>query len=608
MKILLAAINAKYIHSNPAIYSLRAYVEKYQSQIELGEYTINQQTDEILEDIYRRKPDIIAFSCYIWNVEKVRELTEQISLVLPRTLLWAGGPEVSYHAADFLRDCPQMAGIMRGEGERTFARLAAYYLEGVGALEEIAGITYRDQEGEVRKTPPGRVLSMDEIPFLYGDLKEFTHRIIYYESSRGCPFSCSYCLSSIDKRVRFRSLPLVKRELQVFLDEKVPQVKFVDRTFNCNHAHAMEIWRYIREHDNGVTNFHFEIAADLLTEEEIALLATLRPGLVQLEIGVQSTNPVTIREINRKMDLPKLRDRVERIREGKNIHQHLDLIAGLPGEDLESFRRSFNQVYAMRPHQLQLGFLKVLKGSSMEERAAEYGTVYRPRPPYEVLSTRWISYGDLLELKGVEEMVEVYYNSGQFARTIEALSQAFADAYSLYRGLAQYYQERGWKGQNHSRMKRLEILRQFALETDGTRKTLYERLLLEDLYLRENSKSRPNWAMDLTPYKDLIAHFYKEEAQNRTLLPGYEGYGYRQLRTMTHLELFVREEGGLELVLFDYQRRNPLTQDAWTYRQMLTAPENMQHQEEKSHDETHKGDLGSSGRGLYKGIQMLPEL
>lgn len=608
MKILLAAINAKYIHSNPAIYSLRAYVEKYRSQIELGEYTINQQTDEILEDLYRRKPDIIAFSCYIWNVEKVRELTEQISLVLPGTLLWAGGPEVSYHAADFLRDCPQMAGVMRGEGERTFARLAAYYLEGVGALEEIAGITYRDQEGEVRKTPPRRVLSMDEIPFLYGDLKEFTHRIIYYESSRGCPFSCSYCLSSIDKRVRFRSLPLVKRELQVFLDEKVPQVKFVDRTFNCNHAHAMEIWRYIREHDNGVTNFHFEIAADLLTEEEIALLATLRPGLVQLEIGVQSTNPVTIREINRKMDLPKLRDRVERIREGKNIHQHLDLIAGLPGEDLESFRRSFNQVYAMRPHQLQLGFLKVLKGSSMEERAAEYGIVYRCRPPYEVLSTRWISYGDLLELKGVEEMVEVYYNSGQFARTIEALSEAFSDAYALYRGLAQYYQERGWKGQNHSRMKRLEILRQFALETDGTRKTLYERLLLEDLYLRENSKSRPNWAMDLTPYKDLIAHFYKEEAQNRTLLPGYEGYGYRQLRTMTHLELFVREEGGLELVLFDYQRRNPLTQDAWTYRQMLTVPENMQYQEEKSHDKTHKGDLGPSGRGLYKGIQMLPEL
>lgn len=608
MKILLAAINAKYIHSNPAIYSLRAYVEKYRSQIELGEYTINQQTDEILEDIYRRKPDIIAFSCYIWNVEKVRELAEQISLVLPGTLFWVGGPEASYHAADFLRDCPQMTGIMRGEGERTFARLAAYYLEGVGALEEIAGITYRDQEGEVRKTPPGRPLSMDEIPFLYGDLKEFTHRIIYYESSRGCPFSCSYCLSSIDKRVRFRSLPLVKRELQVFLDERVPQVKFVDRTFNCNHAHAMEIWRYIRDHDNGVTNFHFEIAADLLTEEEIALLATLRPGLVQLEIGVQSTNPETIREINRKMDLPKLRDRVERIREGKNIHQHLDLIAGLPGEDLESFRRSFNQVYAMRPHQLQLGFLKVLKGSSMEERAAEYGTVYRPRPPYEVLSTRWISYGDLLELKGVEEMVEVYYNSGQFARTIEALSQAFADAYSLYRGLAQYYEERGWKGQNHSRMKRLEILRQFALETDGTRKPLYESLLLEDLYLRENSKSRPNWAMDLTPYKDLIAHFYKEEAQNRTLLPGYEGYGYRQLRTMTHLELFVREEGGLELVLFDYQRRNPLTQDAWTYRQMLTAPENMQHQEEKSHDETHKGDLGPSGRGLYKGIQMLPEL
>lgn len=567
--ILLAAINAKYIHSNPAIYSLRAYAGQYAEHIELAEYTINQRTDEILEDIYQKKPDLVAFSCYIWNLEKTGELMEMLSLVLPHTVIWAGGPEVSYDAKQFLQRFPQATGVMRGEGEKTFLQLARHYLEQKGDLGQIKGITFRDEEGRVTENPPQELLSMDEIPFVYENLRDASHKIIYYETSRGCPFSCSYCLSSIDKRVRFRSLPLVKRELQAFLDARVPQVKFVDRTFNCSHAHAMGIWEYLRDHDNGVTNFHFEIGADLLNEEEIALLAKLRPGQVQLEIGVQTVNPKTLSEIRRVTDLSKLADRVERIRRGENIHQHLDLIAGLPYEDLKSFIHSFNQVYAMRPHQLQLGFLKVLKGSAMAQKAEEYQLLYRPRPPYEVLSTRWLSYEELLELKGVEEMAEVYYNSHQFANTIEALEACFETPYDLFRNLALYYERNGCKGVSHSRMGRLEILREFAIETDGARKDWYQECLLMDLYLRENSKTRPQWAMDLSPYKEKIAEFYKEEALTHRLLPGYEGCSYRQLRTMTHLELFFREGESPELVLFDYRRRDPLTYDAWTYRRSL---------------------------------------
>lgn len=568
-EMLLTAINAKYIHTNPAIYSLRAYARTYAEHIELAEYTINQSTQEILRDIYQKQPKMVAFSCYIWNIKVVEELVEELALVLPETVIWAGGPEVSYDARTFLEKYPQVTGVMRGEGEKTFLQLCEYYLEGKEGLGQIRGITFRTPQGEILSNESQLPVPMDEIPFAYEEEQDTAHKIVYYESSRGCPFSCSYCLSSIDKSVRFRSLSLVTRELQIFLDRKVPQVKFVDRTFNCNHEHAMGVWKYIQEHDNGVTNFHFEIGADLLYPEEIQLLSRLRPGLVQLEIGVQSVNLRTIAEIHRTMDLTKLAGCVERIREWKNIHQHLDLIAGLPYEDKESFIHSFNQVYAMKPDQLQLGFLKVLKGSAMEEKAWEYGLKYQPRPPYEVLSTRWLSYGELLELKGVEEMVEIYYNSHQFSRTIQALESCFSSPYALFLALNQYYESHKLKGLSHSRLGRLEILRNFAIETDPGKQKWYQEHLLMDLYLRENSKTRPEWAMDLSPYKEQIARFYKEEASTHCLLPGYENCTYRQLRTMTHLELFEKAGDGMELVLFDYQRRDPLTYNAWTYRRKL---------------------------------------
>lgn len=573
MKLLLAAVNAKYIHSNLAVYSMKAYCRAFADHIELAEYTINQQEDEILKDLYRKKPEILCFSCYIWNISFIKELIRNVKKILPDTVIWAGGPEVSYDAEQFLEEMPEVFGVMCGEGEETFRELTQYYVnlerntEKGTELEKIDGIVFRKGK-EIQKTAPRAILDMDTLVFPYQDMELFHHRIIYYESSRGCPFSCSYCLSSIDKKLRFRSTKLVKQELQFFLDNQVPQVKFVDRTFNCKKEHALEIWRYIQEHDNQVTNFHFEIAADLLTEEEIALIHTMRPGLIQLEIGVQSTNEDTIREIRRKTSFEKIPQKVRQVQAGKNVHQHLDLIAGLPLEGYDSFRKSFDDVYGLRPQQLQLGFLKVLKGSYMYEKREEYGCVYKQREPYEVLSTNWLSYGEICRLKGIEDMVEVYYNSGQFTRTIEALEKEFSDAFAMYEALADFYEKKGYFGIFHTRIRRYEILLEF-LEEQGKEDLAYfrERMVF-DLYARENLKTRPVWAGEQKLYKEQIQNFYRKEAEEPRLLRQYGGYQPRQLEKMTHLEVFTydvlsqKREKGQYPVLFDYKERSPLTHDA----------------------------------------------
>jgi len=557
-----------------------AYAEKYHpeaaAQVELAEYTINQTVEEILADLYERKPEAVAFSCYIWNWKMMQEVISELHQVRPELPIWLGGPEVSYHAEEVLEQFPFLTGIMVGEGEVTFSELLTFYekkssgryseqqqLQIVAfwpgaikqaGLDSIAGIVYRDPiTGELVRTKERSLTNISEIPFFYKDMKDFANRIVYYESSRGCPFRCGYCLSSIDKRVRLRDLALVKEELQFFLDQKVPQVKFIDRTFNCNHQHAMEIWSYIQEHDNGITNFHFEIAADLITEEELELLNTLRPGLVQLEIGVQSTNPQTIEAIHRKMDFGRVTEIVNRIAKGRNIHQHLDLIAGLPYEDIESFHRSFNDVYKMEPEQLQLGFLKVLKGSYMEEMKQKYGLLSQSKPPYEVLRTNWLSYEEVIRLKGVEEMVEVYYNSGQFRRTMKYLVQEWGDAFDLYDRLAAFYEEEGLNGVSHNRLARYEILYLF-IQKWGNKEISYQDLLIYDLYLRENVKSRPSFAPDPSEWKNETKQFFMREAKERRYLKGYEAYDSRQMAKMAHLE---RMEDG-SFVLFDYKNRDAL--------------------------------------------------
>ncbi len=638
-KFLLVAINAKYIHSNPAVYSLRACAgEKLRRHVELAEYTINQPMAEILADIYARRPDAMGFSCYIWNWRLVRELLGELPKLLPDAAIWLGGPEVSYDADVILREYPQVAGIMVGEGEATFRELLDYYVKGaraarsegeepvaeagsVGEGEEpvaeagcvdmesgdeaaegsaVAECPCAAEEGKGRRkagpalgladipglclptgyTPCRPLTDLSAIPFLYDDLAPFENRILYYETSRGCPFRCSYCLSSIDKAVRIRDMGLVEEELQFFLDHQVRQVKFIDRTFNCSHAHAMAVWTYLLEHDNGVTNFHFEISADILREEEIELLSRFRPGLAQMEIGVQTVNPRTLEAIRRTMDIERLESAVAAIRRGGNVHLHLDLIAGLPYEGYESFGKSFDWVYRLRPHQLQLGFLKVLKGSEMWERAQEYGIRYLEQPPYEVLCTDWLSYGEVLRLKGVEEMVELYYNSGQFVHTLNFLENAFPGPFAMYEALADFYREEGHLAMSPARASRYQVLLDFAGRRDSRRREVYRELLTYDLYLRENAKSRPGFAPNISAWKEAARSFYREEEQRRRYLPDYEGFDSRQLGRMTHLEPFAYpvwdidrmaagygafgagESMGHTFVLFDYRSRSPLNHEA----------------------------------------------
>ena len=569
MKTVLVAINAKYIHSNLAVYSLRSYARTFGYEPELLEFTINQQKDQILKGIYEAKPDLLCFSCYIWNLSYVEEIIEDIKKILPKVTIWAGGPEVSYDAPQFLKRHPEVDGIMCAEGEKTLTELIRYYETEKSqgkSLDEINGIVYQENR-MIHQTPLRDIMNMDDLVFPYEDLKDFEHKIIYYESSRGCPFSCSYCLSSIDKKLRFRSFYLVEKELEFFLVHKVPQVKFVDRTFNCKKSHAMAIWTYIKEHDNGITNFHFEVAADLLTEDEIALIQTMRPGLIQLEIGVQSTNEKTLAEIHRKTDFEEITRKVKAVQKGGNVHQHLDLIAGLPYENYESFGHSFNDVYALKPEQLQLGFLKVLKGSYMAEAAEGYGCVHKAKPPYEVLGTRWLSYKEILKLKGVEEMVEVYYNSGQFQKTIRAMEHLFETAFSMYEELADFYEKNGYNEISHTRIRRYEILQEFLQEKEANLE-YFKQLMIFDLYARENMKTRPQWANDLSAYKMQILDFYKKEEENPELLTDYQGYQARQTIKMTHIEVFTydvineNEEKGAYPVLFDYKKRSPLTNDA----------------------------------------------
>ncbi len=580
MKILLTAVNAKYIHSNLAVYSLQAYAKEYEDNVVIAEYTINNRIDYILEQIYKQKPDVLCFSCYIWNIRYIEELIREFHKICPEIPIWLGGPEVSYETERFMKEHPQVTGIMMGEGEKTFRNLCGFYVnhEAEEKLETFSGITYRKKDGSLCIRPAEVPMDMSEIPFCYDTLSDFKNRIIYYESSRGCPFNCSYCLSSVDKKLRFRDLELVKKELAFFIEKEVPQVKFVDRTFNCNHAHAMEIWKFIKQHDNGITNFHFEISADLLNEEELELIHDMRPGLIQLEIGVQSTNEATITEIHRTMKLDRLKEIVRKIQGGGNIHEHLDLIAGLPYEDYATFARSFDEIYALKPNQLQLGFLKVLKGSYMYEHAGEYGIVYHDNAPYEVLKTNWLDFSEVLKIKLAEEMLEVYYNSGQFEITMKVLELFFASPFAMYQALGAFYEEKGYFGMSHTRIRRCEILLEFVQEkmfggklenliSDTLKKfegamdevlLLMQESLIYDLYYRENCKSRPYWAPSIADFKRETKHYCKNGAKSH-VEPFHYAFPKKEERTLQRVPERLIEP---MYVLFDYEQRDPLDHQA----------------------------------------------
>lgn len=651
MRFLLCGINAKYIHSNLAIFSLKAYADRKKipgAEIILKEYTINNYVEDILQDLYEEKADVVIFSCYIWNISFVRELAAELKKVSPDVKIWAGGPEVSYAANKFLMENPAFDLIMQGEGEEVFSELIRLTVEkkcrikdvykqseskkvlswivekrysierkqavkeekdiedkyfagednvyptnyiDMSKLQKLQGIAVRDFSGEaalgnaesnignktkIINTGFATLMDMDTIPFVYEDFHLFEHKILYYETSRGCPFCCSYCLSSVDKTVRFRSLPIVKKELDAFLEAKVPQVKFVDRTFNCNRQRAIDIWSYLVEHDNGITNFHFEISSDLLGEEELELFAKMRPGLIQLEIGVQSTNGETVDAIHRHMDLDKLFHYVDRVHELGNIHQHLDLIAGLPYENYERFGCSFDDLYAHEPDQLQLGFLKVLKGTMMEEEVKKYSILYRNQPPYEVLGTKWLSYDEIILLKGVEELVELYYNSGQYTLTLKYAVPFFESPFRFYEMFSAWYRGKGYHKLNHNRLEKYNILREFLREhIDENEWDTLDEIMLYDMYLRENVKGRPAWAKDTAQYKKEWKALYREQGEKLFPEDVQAGiYDSKRAANQSHIEVFeinikkFEQSGQVEkkqvFCLFDYSRRNPLNRAART--------------------------------------------
>jgi radical SAM superfamily enzyme YgiQ (UPF0313 family) len=575
VKILLVAVGSKYIHSNLAVYSLNAYARAagVKSRLEVAEYTVNQRREDILADLYGRKPDVAAFSCYIWNISLIKSLAADLTKLRPELEIWLGGPEASHDAGNLLREQLWLRGVMAGEGEETFRQLAEYYEDQEGRrLGDIPGIYWRDGE-DIRSSGPGPCLDLSRVSFAYGESVP-AHRILYYESSRGCPFSCGYCLSSVDRQLRFRDPALVEKELSFFLERRAPQVKFTDRTFNCSHSHAMHIWKYLEAHDNGVTNFHFEVSADLLNEEELELLGRLRPGYVQLEAGIQSVNPDTLQAVGRRMDLERLAKNIRRLNAGKNIHLHLDLIAGLPLESYDSFRRSFDWAYELRPGQLQLGFLKVLKGSPLREKAQEYGLVFCGEPPYEILQTADISYEELCRLKRVEQVLEIYYNSSQFGHTMERLVSFYPSPFALYEELADYFLDKGLFDRQLGRAERFDALWDFIVrkgekeskEThSGFLGVAWQEILVYDYYLRENAKTRPRFAPDQKKYWPSITGWYARHAAARPELAAYRGYGYRQLLHMTHAEVISRDFsqiGQKILIVFDYGEKNPLTGNA----------------------------------------------
>ena len=539
MKVLLVALNAKFIHSSLALRCLYAYAKEYKDYIELSEYTINQQEDFILQDIFIRNPEVVGFSCYLWNINEIRRITKNLKKVLPKIRIFWGGPEVSFDAKKVLSENPDVEFVIRGEGESTFQEVMGCFLQKEYDLSHICGVTWR-KGNFITENPLRDPISLNDLPFIYENLTGLENRIIYYETQRGCPYQCQYCLSSVDKGVRFLSESRCKKDLKFFLDHHVRQVKFVDRTFNCNKNHALEIWRYLMENDNGITNFHMEITADLLDDETIAVLKNARPGLFQFEIGVQSTNSETIHAVKRNTSFQTTRQKVMQVYELGNIHVHLDLIAGLPYEDYESFGRSLNDVYELRPQQFQLGFLKLLKGSGLRRDSDRYGIVYREEAPYEVLYTKEISFKEMLLLKGIEEMIELYYNSGKAWHSLLYFVRLFQSPFRFYETFASYWVEHGHHIVQHGKMELYEILFSFIKSQNfGSMVEQITRDLLRfDIYCCDPMKNIPSCFIEpkTEERKGLFRYYYNNpEFRKENKM---EDYTPAQLNRMCHGEIF----------------------------------------------------------------------
>ncbi len=547
MNIALVGINARYIHTNLAIRYLYHSLRLDDLNAQIKEYTINQYEEEILKDLYLEQPDVIAFSCYIWNIEIIHRLGRQLKKILPETVIISGGPEVSFDTEEIMKNQDYIDIVIRGEAEESFAQL----IEILARDEDYhacQGISFR-AKGQIFSNPGNSYsLPLDELSFPY--LGEIFNRnkIYYYESTRGCPYQCSYCLSSTIKGVRYASLEKVKRELQIFLDKKVKMVKFVDRTFNCCKSHALEIMQYLLEHHNGITIFHFEITAELLDEEMLSFFRKVPKGVFQFEAGIQSTNPETLKTIRRNIPFVRLYEPLHKVMKMDNIHLHLDLITGLPYEDYYTFRHSFNQVYSLGGDQLQLGFLKLLKGSELRERREEFGYVFDDKAPYEVLENKWINYGDLLRLKEIAHLLERYMNEHRFRRSLSYLiaEHYTENPFGFYEDFSEFWRNREYDRFAQSRDQLYRILLEYFEEKKFKDRNFFvNRLRLDYVIENKQRKILPELETFTTDEKRMFfskeeAHEFLKEIQNRILyVPHYKDESTKKI--MKNVEFLILE-------------------------------------------------------------------
>lgn len=467
MKILLTTLNSKYVHTNLALKYLYSVVAEADLDVEMQEFTINNEKDYVFGEILRGGYDLVCFSCYIWNIEQTRELAANLKKACPELKILLGGPEVSYDSIDFMDENPWVDFIIRGEGEYPFFQFCRELVLESYDYSRVSSLTYRVGD-MIRDTADALLPVMDKLPFPYNYLEVEQDRVVYYESSRGCPFRCSYCLSSLEKSVRRLPLDRVRRDIGYLLYKDVKQVKFIDRTFNYDRERANDIWNYIIDKDNGKTNFHFEICADMLDSDSFRVLSKARPGLMQFEIGVQSANPYTLQAVDRDKDVTFVLRNVRKLMEMGNIHIHVDLIAGLPHEDYRSFARSFNTVYSVGADNLQLGFLKLLKGSKIREEAGNYGYIFRDKAPYEVISNDFMSSIDIIKLKMVENVLDLYHNRGGFERTVLFLKEKLELTwFNFYEMLADFYYSNDYQHAYHSKEDMYRIIYKFAMKQEA---------------------------------------------------------------------------------------------------------------------------------------------
>ncbi len=585
MKLLLTTLNSKFTHTSLALRYIENALDDIDVDVTLNEYTINNQLDYIVRDIYTKKYDVITFSVYIWNVEETLIIAENLKKVSPDTKILFGGPEVTFESDKFLKKHKCVDVIIRGEGEISFSNLIKRFVEAdfpkqtqSPNLEGLKGITYRTQDKSLYSSELGIIVAeeqplihdLDFVKFPYKTFEGLEHRILYYESSRGCPFSCQYCLSSTIKGVRFFSIDRVKSDLKRFVDLNVMQVKFIDRTFNADPKRSLEIFKYLSEIDNGYTNFHFEITADRLDQETIVFLENVRPGLFQFEIGVQTTHEPTLKEIRRYVEFDKLKGICNTIKSYKNIHLHLDLIAGLPYENYDRFMKSFDDVYSIRPEMVQLGFLKLLKGSGLRMRKEKYGYIYNEQPPYEIMATADLSFDEMIQLKGIEDMVEHFYNNNKFTFTLEFIIKVNKLLPSkLYEMLSEYWHGNGWHHKAHNQDAMYEILKAFYSDMRLEKTDIFEEVLKFD-YVRQSSRRKLYNEKETVAFRQFSHAFLQNEENIEKYLESYKGQSAKQIVKKVRFETFMFDvptliESDYELeaivskkviVLFDYNVDN----------------------------------------------------